>query len=147
MWCRVLEEVSVRGGCRWARNLLPRRSRGGWWLAAAGVETRYVEPGSPCENGNAESHRRLRDELTNRETFTNLAEAKYLADAWRLEYNQRRTYSSLGYRDLNPKPLPLPNPYYPNPYTFSPSTSNRRRTVTVATGASCVGWYPQGVGF
>ena len=69
------------------------------WLTKAGVETLYVEPGSPWENGYAESfHSRLRDELTNREEFTSLAEAKYLADAWRLEYNHRRPHSSLGYQ-------------------------------------------------
>ena len=69
------------------------------WLSQAGVETLYVEPGSPWENGYAESfHSRLRDELTNREEFTNLAEAKHLADAWRLEYNHRRPHSSLGYQ-------------------------------------------------
>jgi putative transposase len=69
------------------------------WLSLAGVETLYVEPGSPWENGYAESfHSRLRDELTNREEFTNLAEARHLADAWRLEYNHRRPHSSLGYQ-------------------------------------------------
>jgi putative transposase len=69
------------------------------WLSLAGVETLYVEPGSPWENGYAESfHSRLRDELLNREEFANLAEARYLADAWRLEYNHRRPHSSLGYR-------------------------------------------------
>ena len=55
--------------------------------------------GSPWENGYVESfHSRLRDELTNREEFHNLAEAKHLADAWRLDYNHRRPHSSLGYR-------------------------------------------------
>ncbi len=72
---------------------------GGRALTQAGVETLYVEPGSPWENGYAESfHSRLRDELTNREEFTSLAEAKYMADAWRLDYNHRRPHSSLGYR-------------------------------------------------
>ena len=69
------------------------------WLGLAGVDTLYVAPGSPWENGYAESfHSRLRDELTDREDFANLAEAKFLADAWRLEYNHRRPHSSLGYR-------------------------------------------------
>jgi len=69
------------------------------WLLKAGVETLYVAPGSPWENGYAESfHSRLRDELTDREEFTSLAEAKHLADAWRLEYNHRRPHSSLGYQ-------------------------------------------------
>ena len=69
------------------------------WLVKAGVETLYVAPGSPWENGYAESfHSRLRDELTDREEFTSLAEAKHLGDAWRLEYNHRRPHSSLGYQ-------------------------------------------------
>lgn len=69
------------------------------WLGQASVETLYVAPASPWENGYAESfHSRLRDELTNGEDFANLAEAKHLADAWRLEYNHRRPHSSLGYR-------------------------------------------------
>ena len=69
------------------------------WLTLADVKTLYVEPGSPWENGYAESfHSRLRDELLNREEFTNLVEARHLADQWRLEYNHRRPHSSLGYR-------------------------------------------------
>ena len=69
------------------------------WLTHSGVETLYVAPGSPWENGYAESfHSRLRDELTDREEFTSLAEAKHMADAWRLDYNHRRPHSSLGYQ-------------------------------------------------
>ena len=69
------------------------------WLAQAGVEALYIEPGSPWENGYAESfHSRLRDELLNREEFTTLAEARALSTAWRLEYNHRRPHSSLGYQ-------------------------------------------------
>jgi putative transposase len=69
------------------------------WLSFAGVETLYVEPGAPWENGYVESfHSRLRDELINREEFTSLGEARYLTDAWRLEYNHRRPHSSLGYQ-------------------------------------------------
>ncbi len=55
-----------------------------------------TEPGSPWENGYAESfHGRLRDELLESELFTCLAEAKMLSEQWRLEYNHRRP--SLGY--------------------------------------------------
>src|SRR3990172_4530934 len=69
------------------------------WLDHAGVQTLYIEPGSPWENGYAESfHGRLRDELLDREEFANLAEARTLGTAWRLEYNHRRPHSSLSYR-------------------------------------------------
>jgi putative transposase len=69
------------------------------WLQEASVEALYVEPGAPWENGYVESfHSRLRDELTNREEFTSLAEARYLAARWQLEYNHHRPHSSLGYQ-------------------------------------------------
>jgi transposase InsO family protein len=66
------------------------------WLAAAEVQTLYIEPGSPWENPYIESFNgKLRDELLNAELFTSLAEARYLASNWRLEYNHRRPHSSL----------------------------------------------------
>ena len=69
------------------------------WLESARVQTLYIEPGAPWENGYAESfHGRLRDELLDAELFGCLAEAKMLSTQWRLEYNHRRPHSSLGYR-------------------------------------------------
>ena len=69
------------------------------YLAQAGVATLYIEPGSPWENGYAESfHSRLRDELLNAELFSGLREAKGLAENWKNEYNHHRPHSSLGYR-------------------------------------------------
>ncbi len=69
------------------------------WLEHAAVKTLYIAPGSPWENGYAESfHSRLRDELLAREEFANLAEARALGTDWRLKYNHRRPHSSLGYR-------------------------------------------------
>jgi putative transposase len=63
-----------------------------------GVENLYVAPGSPWENGYAESfHGRLRDELLNAELFADVREAKAMAAAWKNEYNHRRPHSSLGY--------------------------------------------------
>lgn len=68
------------------------------FLATAGVATLYIEPGSPWENGYAESfHSRLRDELLNAELFESLRHAKTLADGWKNEYNHRRPHMSLGY--------------------------------------------------
>jgi len=68
------------------------------WLCESDVETLYIAPGSPWENGFIESfHGRLRDELLNREVFYSLREAKVFVEWWRLEYNHHRPHSSLGY--------------------------------------------------
>ena len=67
------------------------------YLAKAGVQTLYIAPGSPWENGYVESfHGRLRDELLNAELFSDVREARALADRWRNEYNHRRPHSALG---------------------------------------------------
>jgi transposase InsO family protein len=63
-----------------------------------GVEALYIEPGSPWENGYAESfHSRLRDEFLAMEVFENLLAARALTAAWREDYNHVRPHSSLGY--------------------------------------------------
>ena len=69
------------------------------WLAGNKVATLYIEPGSPWENGYIESFNgRFRDEFLDREVFYSVKEAKVLAESWRLEYNDHRPHSSLGYR-------------------------------------------------
>jgi transposase InsO family protein len=65
----------------------------------AGLEMLYIEPGSPWENGYAESFfSRLRDELLNCEEFANLAEARWFARRRQQEHNHERPHSSLGYQ-------------------------------------------------
>lgn len=62
------------------------------------VETLYIEPGSPWENGFAESfHARARDEFISLELFRSILEAKVMADDWRWKWNRRRLHGSLGY--------------------------------------------------
>jgi len=74
------------------------------WLNHVGVETLFIEPGSPWENGYIESFNgKLRDELLNREIFTTLTEAQVLIEHWRRDYNQVRPHSSLGYRPPAPE--------------------------------------------
>ncbi len=69
------------------------------WMTAAGLEMLYIAPGSPWENGYAESfNSKVRDELLNAEEFGSVLEAKVLAKEWRQEYNHVRPHSSLGYR-------------------------------------------------
>ncbi len=49
------------------------------WLEASGVETLYIEPGSPWENAYTETFiGRFSDELLKREVFTSLLEANVL---------------------------------------------------------------------
>jgi transposase InsO family protein len=68
------------------------------WLERVGVETLYIEPGAPWENGYAESfHSRFRDEFLATEVFENLAAARKLTAPWREDYNHHRPHSSLGY--------------------------------------------------
>jgi transposase InsO family protein len=69
------------------------------WLAEAGVDALYIEPGAPWENGYAESfNSKLRDELLDREEFGSPLEARVLSASWREDYDQRRPHSSLGYQ-------------------------------------------------
>ena len=77
------------------------------WLERVGVQTLFIEPGSPWENGYIESFNgRLRDELLNGEIFETLLEAKVLIERWRVEYNTVRPHSSLGYRPPAPESRP-----------------------------------------
>ena len=68
------------------------------WLARREVSALYIEPGSPWENGYAESyHARLRDEMLDREEFETLAQARGLLEIWREQYNHERPHGALGY--------------------------------------------------
>ncbi len=74
------------------------------WLKRIGVQTLYIEPGSPWENGYNESFNgKLRDELLNGEIFYTLKEAQVLIERWRFEYNTFRPHSSLNNRPPAPE--------------------------------------------
>jgi transposase InsO family protein len=69
------------------------------FLTNVDVKTLYIEPGSPWQNGYAESfHSRLRSELLDAEIFENVIAAQALAASWRNGYNHHRPHSSLGYQ-------------------------------------------------
>ena len=74
------------------------------WLEALQVQTLFIEPGSPWENGYVESFNgKLRDELLDRELFYTLTEAQVLIERWRRQYNTVRPHSALGYRPPAPE--------------------------------------------
>ena len=79
------------------------------WLSRLAVQTLYIEPGSPWENGYNESFNgKLRDELLNGEVFYTLREAQVMIERWRQHYNTIRPHSALGYRPPAPEAiLPL----------------------------------------
>jgi transposase InsO family protein len=69
------------------------------WLAGRAVEVLYIAPGSPWENGYAESfHGRVRDEFLATEEFGSLREAVVVGAEWRRSYNHDRPHSSLEYK-------------------------------------------------
>ena len=76
------------------------------WLDLVGVNTLFIEPGSPWENGYIESFNgKLRNELLDGEIFTTLFEAEVLIGEWRKEYNHVRPHSALGYRPPAPEAI------------------------------------------
>jgi putative transposase len=69
------------------------------FLRGRGVTTSYIEPGSPWQNGFAESFpSRFRDEFLNREVFVSTVETAVRTRVWRRWYNEERPHSSLGYQ-------------------------------------------------
>jgi transposase InsO family protein len=69
------------------------------WLKQVDVQTLYIEPGSPWQNGYAESFfSRFRDEFLALEIFDHLSTARQLTTRWQADYNHRRPHSSLGYQ-------------------------------------------------
>lgn len=74
------------------------------WLKELSVETLFIQPGSPWENGYNESFNgKLRDELLNGEIFYTLKEAEVLIEGFRHHYNTVRPHSSLGYKPPAPE--------------------------------------------
>ena len=68
------------------------------WLADAGVETLYIEPGKPWQNGKEERFNgSVRDECLNRHVFGSLTEASVRLNTFRHHYNTERPHSHLGY--------------------------------------------------
>lgn len=67
------------------------------WLKAQEIQTLFIAPGSPWENGYIESFfSGLRQDLMDREIFANLYEAKALLQMHRTKYNEYRPHSALG---------------------------------------------------
>ncbi len=66
------------------------------WLSKHHVNTHFIEPGSPWQNGYGESFNAIfRDDCLNRWEFYSVKEAQVVADHWRDKYNDYRPHGSL----------------------------------------------------
>ena len=66
------------------------------WLKDRGIDTKYIEPGSPWQNGHNESFNGvLRDGCLNRWAFFSVREARMVVESWRHEYNEERPHGAL----------------------------------------------------
>lgn len=100
---RVLEQLQERGrvpewivcdnGPEFSGQALDQ------WAFAHGVRLHFITPGKPVENAYVESFNgKFRDECLNEHWFATVPEARRVIEAWRVDYNQARPHSALGYR-------------------------------------------------
>ena len=68
------------------------------WAYDNKVTLHFITPGRPMENGYIESfHGKFREECLNEHWFLTLADARETIESWRMDYNQVRPHSALGY--------------------------------------------------
>ncbi|UGY29409.1 MULTISPECIES: IS3 family transposase [Bradyrhizobium] len=69
------------------------------WADQSRVAWHYIAPGKPMQNAFIESFNgRLRDELLNETLFMSLAQARVALGCWRVDYNEARPHSQLGWK-------------------------------------------------
>jgi putative transposase len=69
------------------------------WLYQQQVQTLYIDPGCPWQNGYEERFNgTVRDECLNSRAFMSVTEAQVVCAAYLREYNEERPHSSLGYQ-------------------------------------------------
>jgi len=96
----VAQLVSVHGAPRYLRSdngpefVATAMLR---WLHAVQIETAFIDPGKPWQNGTDESFNgKFRNECLTLEWFRNRLEAKVAIERWRRHYNEERPHMSLG---------------------------------------------------
>jgi putative transposase len=67
------------------------------WIEGRGIGARFIEPGSPWQNGHNESFNGVfRDGCLNRWLFESVRQARETTEAWLQQYNVERPHGSLG---------------------------------------------------
>ena len=90
------------------------------WAGQHGVTLHFIQPGKPVQNAFIESFNgKFRDECLNEHWFLTLREAQVVIEAWRREYNEERTHSTIG--DVTP--MEFINNHQDRPHAAQESTS------------------------
>jgi putative transposase len=91
--CGLPQRIVVDHGTEFTSKTLDQ------WAYQHQVKLHFITPGRPMENGYIESfHGKFREECLNEHWFLTLDDARETIEDWRLDYNQVRPHSSLGYR-------------------------------------------------
>ena len=70
-----------------------------FWAYRNKVKLDFSRPGKPTDNAFIESFNgRVRQECLSQHWFESLAEAKSIIEKWRIDYNEQRPHSSLGFQ-------------------------------------------------
>jgi len=122
--CRILNRVFA--GRPWPEVLIldngPEFSGNALdaWAFQHGVTLHFIQPGKPVQNAFIESFNgKFRDECLNEHWFVTLQEAQVVIEAWRREYNEERTHSTIG--DMTP--MEFISNYQQRPHASQESTS------------------------
>ncbi|MEE4611550.1 IS3 family transposase [Serratia marcescens] len=84
--------LKTDNGSEFAGKILSR------WVYERGIRIDFSCPGTPTDNTTVESFNgRLRQECLNENWFMSLEDARCKIEAWRINYNQRRPHSALGW--------------------------------------------------
>lgn len=69
------------------------------WASVRGIELKFVQPGSPYQNGYVERfNKSFREEVLDAFAFKRIKEAEALSQAWIWIYNNERPHKSLNYQ-------------------------------------------------
>jgi hypothetical protein len=90
--CWLPERIVIDHGTEFTSKALDQ------WAYEHKVTLHFITPGRPMENGYIESfHGKFREECLNEHWLLTLDDARETIEDWRLDYNQVRPHSSLGY--------------------------------------------------
>ncbi|AMV40497.1 IS2 transposase TnpB [Planctomyces sp. SH-PL62] len=86
------------------------------WAYLNGVPLDFSRPGKPTDDGFIESFNgRVGEECLDQGYFTDLEDAREKVEAWRIDYNEVRPHSALGYLPPRSSPQPRPGRRPPRP--------------------------------